>query len=293
MYPSTVPTYEEVCSGFAFPVPHSYYKLLQLAFELSPRNPWNAFDPFDFTGLGNTHANPHYVYPGHDTASTPVEIYVIGWTGTDGGHYGFLVDDLPTKSQELPIVEVYPLDGECRLLGMNVTEFLSVRIGESVRDYGEQWYKEHYELISRLVCELDVNISRSIDEILTNAILERAQAGCIFTTIDRCGTKVPMQLVDWEFWTRIDWDVVRREDEMPMHLLNEAGSRMGKGDYATAFLIAKNLWMLYWQRTPSGDAREWIRRTGDVMQQAYRILERKHLEEKMRSVIEWILQEVV
>lgn len=290
MSPDTMPTYEVVSNNFAFPVPHSYYNLLRLAFELHPDDPWNVFDAFDVVGLGNTHANPAYVYPGHDYASTPVEVYVFGWSGTDGGHYGFVVDDLPTYAQELPIVEVYPVDGECRLLGMSVADFLSVRIGESVRDYGEEWRNQHFELLMSLSDHIS---GKDVDEILIDAILQRAQDGAVFTTNDRCGAKIPMHLVDWEFWTRIDWEAVRYENKMPMHLLDEAELRLAKGDYVTAFLIAKNLWMYYWQRTPSGDVCEWVRRIGGVMEPAYRILKRPHLSDKLRAVLDWVLREIV
>lgn len=100
-----------------------------------------------------------------------------------------------------------------------------------------------------------------------------------------------MHLVDWTYWNKIDWESERYAKDMPEYLLDEAEGRLAKGDHVTAFLIAKNLWMLYWRR-PGGEGNIWLRRTGHVMEQAYRTLNRPHLAQKMGTVMNWVLKQV-
>jgi len=102
------PTYEEVSRRFGFPVPRTYYRFLEIAFQIAPDDPWNVFENLGFHALDATRANPEFVDPGHDYADTPSEAFIFAWAGGDGAHYAFIVDDLPSHAVELPIVEINP-----------------------------------------------------------------------------------------------------------------------------------------------------------------------------------------
>lgn len=286
---TTLPSYNQVCRGFGFPVPKSYYRLIELAFRITPTNPWNAFRELDILYFDATSANPDYVYPGHDYPDTPVEIHVIAWGGTDGTHYGFIVDDLPSAPHELPIAEVYPNSG-CRVLGMNISEFIGLRIAETIRDCGKKWYEENCNLIDLLMSVFTIPIPADIDEHLARCQLRRAQCGAVIT-LDGCGAVLPQGRIDWQTWEQIDWEKHRGGKDIPDRLLMEAESRMMRGDDITAFLIARNFRYLYWHSDFNSN-RQYIQRTAAIMERVYGHLGRVHLARKIRDQTDWAVREV-
>ena len=285
-----LPSYKEITKQFGFPVPTQYYQLLELSFILGPNQPWKTFEPLGLYSLDATLANPSYFYSGHDYADTPVEIYVIGWTGADGGHYGFVVDDLPSEPVEFPIAEVYPGSGS-RLLGRNISEFLSVRLSEVLNDRGPKWLEDNEYIISMLEEKVHCSVFKELDAHLHRTLEDRIRAGAVMT-LDGCGSIVPKDQIDWQAWDAIDWGDVSAEQSVPEHLLVDAERRMTQGDHITAFLIARNFRFLYWHRDFKSD-RSYIRRTSSIMESVYTALGRPHLAKKIRLQTEWAVGDVL
>jgi len=291
MIRSPAPTHQELSGRFGFLVPLSYHELISLAFELAPLDPWNAFDPIDLFSLHVTAANPDFEYPGHDYADTPVEVQVIGWTGTDGGHYGFLVDDLPEKPQELPIVECYPNDG-CRVFGLNLPEFLAVFLAEQYIEEPPEETPERRRVMQAVIDRFDVTIPGDFEAALAEVWRKRRMHGAI-PTADGCGVILPEDTVDRSYLDSIDWPA---KDDIsstlsPPRLLDEAERRVVADEPGTALVIARNYRQLHYYDDWK-EGRIIIRRTSEIMEQAYTALGRHHLAKKIRDQTEWAVNNV-
>jgi hypothetical protein len=291
MIRSPAPTHQDLSDRFGFPVPPSYQELIALAFELVPLDPWNAFEPIEFFSLHVTCANPDFEYPGHDYADTPVEVQVIGWTGTDGGHYGFLVDDLPGEPQELPIVECYP-DNGCRIFGLTLSEFLGVFLAEQYIEEPPEDTPERQRIMQAVIERFGVVIPDDFEAALAEVWRKRRMQGAI-PTVDGCGVMLPEETVDRSYLDSIDWPA---KDAFPSRmsppeLLDEAEHRLAAGEPGTALVIARNYRQLHYYDDWK-EGRLIIRRTCEIMEQAYTALGRHHLAKKIRDQTEWAVKNV-
>jgi hypothetical protein len=286
-----IPSDDDLRARFGFPMPRGYYDLLSLAFDLAPEDPWNAFEPIDLFYLDDTCANPDFEYPGHDYADTPAEVQVIGWTGTDGGHYGFLVDDLPSQAQELPIVECYPNSG-CRVFGLTLSEFLGVFLAEQYIEEPPEETPERRRVMQAVIERFGVVIPDDFEAALAEVWRKRRIQGAI-PTADGCGVMLPEDTVDRSYLDSIDWpgkdDFSNRMS--PPELLNEAKRRLATGEPGTALVIARNYRHLHWYDDWK-EERLIIRRTSEIMEQAHTALGRHHLAKKIRDQTEWAVKNV-
>ncbi len=285
-----LPDYTALTMSFGFAVPESLERLLVLAWRYRPENHWDAFESASLMYMGSSLCNPAYDYPGHDYMDTPVEVYVFGWTGCDGAHWGFVVEDLPQEPAELPIAYVYP-NYQTRLVGRSISEFLSLLIVTAMADIGaddDDYASEVTAIRDLLVGEFEIDDARNEDAICQDVLSWRIASGA-YPTVDGIGVTVPDGTIDRAFLDALVW----REGDEPDPMLMRAGrERFAAGEIGTALVIAKNYRHLFaysdWKR-----GKRIIRETADLLQSCYRALGREHLARKMRVQTEWAVAEVL
>jgi hypothetical protein len=104
---------------------------------------------------------------------------------------------------------------------------------------------------------------------------------------------LPEETVDRSFLDSIDWPA---KDDIsttlsPPQLLDEADRRLAIGECGTALVIARNYRQLHYYDDWK-EGRLIIRRTSEIMEQAYTSLGRHHLVKKIRDQTEWAIANV-
>lgn len=303
------PTYAEVSERFGFPVPRDYYRLVEIAFQIAPDDPWNAFKRIGLHDLDLTRANPEFKDPGHDYPDTPSEACVFAWAGGDGVHFAFIVDDQPAEPGELPVAEINP-SSRPRIVALKFSDFLRIEIIGSLflceeapgadDDLGfliEVFTSAYGFCVPGTVlssCDRGgyVDAEERI-EMRKRVELERLEAGAV-PTADGLGVLLPANTVDRKFLESLTWpswteshDV--RPDE---RLLVEAEKRLARGQPGTALVIARNFRFLFWHHDWQ-TGKVHITRTSKIMSEAYRLLGRHHAADRVLSTTDWAVQNVL
>jgi hypothetical protein len=268
-------------SAFGFPVPFSYGCQLAEACRLRPAQPHAALEPvglyaLDAAGVSAEDGTP-YGY-----ADTPVELFVFAWTGVDGGHIAFIVDNLPTDNLELPIAEWYPNNPKGRLLGSDLAQFLQVWIGIT--------RTQESDLAAALADRFSFGIPDDPEAILFDVSVRRDLAAT--PTLDGLGVELPRGTVDEEYVRSVSWLALDREDPQGWRApLREASKRLARGEPGTALVLARNARHLWW-RADWRSGRDVIRETSTVLVEAYASLHRQHLAARVVSATDWALEQV-
>lgn len=268
-------------SAFGFSVPSSYVGLLAEACRFRPAQPQSALEPvglfaIDAAGVSAEDGTP-YGY-----ADTPVELFVFAWTGVDGGHVGFIVDELPTGNRELPVAEWYPNSPKGRLLGLDLAQFLQAWIGITE--------SQDSDLAAALADRFSFGIPDDPAAILIDVSVCRDLAAT--PTLDGLGVELPSGTVDPEYLSSVTWPASDREDPHGWKgHLREASRRLARGEAGTALVLARNARHLWW-RADWRSGRNVIRETSTVLSAAYGSLHRQHLAARVVSRTDWALEHV-
>jgi hypothetical protein len=224
------PTIEDLCRGFGALVPKSFETLWSLAFELSPADPKNAFDPIHLQWLGAEERI-------EDSYDTTPEFFTFGWTGSDSSRYGFIIDDLRHTPDEYPIAHSEP---ETQLVGGSIAEFLGYLFARAMEfsepagliidiprmiEFGllpkstkvpekrpappltesQRAYKARVqELWKRTQPIFELHLPDDTENVPEHVLNERVRAGAI-PTVDGIGAVVPDDSVDRTFLDGLTW----------------------------------------------------------------------------------------
>ncbi len=281
------PAYAALSRHHGLRVPIAYFEFVTLARELSPGDPALAFEPLGFI-WDEPGDDEDARWPGDDGryVGTPAELVVFGRSGTDGGHFGFLVDDETATRGEYPIVEVYPRS-EITIVGATFAEFVGYLVVTEREVYaaeGESPPPELDRLANLVERRLGVAIPAGRQEALDRA--KRCRAGTV-PTEDGLGIVLPAAGVDADYLADLDWP-----DSAPdPSRLDEAERRLEDGEPGTALVLARNFRHLYWY-DDWDRGRQFIRRTASILSAAYRALGRDRAAARVRAVTDWAVEHV-
>jgi hypothetical protein len=144
---------------FGAPLGETFTALIQLAAEIRPDDPPNAFDPLWFRLL-----DPEHLDIEEQNRFAPPNVGLFAWTGGDGNCFGFLLDDPSPAVDERRIVKLYPMDdaSSYEVVAPNLPELLgllAVAFGEVVtrkatdeewRQFRVEWYGSEPDLLSEM-----------------------------------------------------------------------------------------------------------------------------------------------
>ena len=281
------------------PLPLDYYDLLSLAFETQPDAPWDAFDDLNICSFDLTPAHPNYrlspdVYA--EYSGTPAEGVVFAWSGIDGAHYVFVIDNEPESPTELPIARVCS-DGCHRLMGLSFREFVSNAMAhlfepplppEIVGNRTDippsiPWSDEESRLIGILKDRflLDDPVFMDDDELHASLWKRRQESGAIRTE-DGLGVKLPadsydLETIEAQDWSHPDTEILASAETL---LDNQPG---------TALVLARNF-RHYFDYTDWNTERRFMPWTADILEAAYLKLDRRHAATKVRVQTTWALE---
>lgn len=268
------PTHDQLNEQFGFRVPRSYHRLIELATRIGDAEyPWNAFDLLMLTNLDAVgREGCSYTAPG--------DFAILGWTGGDSGHYGFLLDDEIDDGRERPIAVWYPDTTETQILAADLCGLLSYLCALSAEDELDRaspFQKECDRLAAILQEEFEMMVPNSSAEALEEAWQWRLRSGAV-PTEDRIGVMLPPASIDRAYpagliWRKPGgWSLERLPADE--RRLDEAEKRLKRGEVGTALVIARDFrfhhWYDDWKTTKT-----YIRRTCDLLEAAYRELGRE------------------
>jgi hypothetical protein len=306
------PTISELSRGFGVLLPASYARLWSIAFQLSPDDPANAFEPIGIQCLGLKERI-------EESYDTPPEFFTFGWTGVDSSRYGFVVDDPNHPVDEYPIAHSEP---ESQLEASTLPEFLERCIATELEPLGPVGLiidipgrgacpptqpspdpralareKERTATIRQIWAALQpafgLTECEDPDETLERAWSDRLSAGAV-PTVDKLGAMVPEDTVDREYLDSLQWTSDDSWRRLPPNesRLTEAERRLASGQAGTALVIARNFRFLHWHDDwKSG--RNYIRRTAEIMSRAYRELSRDFLADRVNCQTDVVLTNVL
>lgn len=269
---------------FGFRVPETYIQLLKVAQRLDDEL-WNAFDPLMF------YVSKKQIGLRALPTATPPELVVLGWTGADDGHYGFLVDNPSQDSDEYSIGEFYADGGGGKTIAASIPEFLGSLYRELVDDYGEGPDsdldpKDQRKLrltMSLLTKEFEIPIPDAEDlgayEVKASAHLKRKQRKDYISTEDGFGVFLPKDSVDRRYVRSLKWPsrCIVTDPEIPPDdkFLDVAERRLKSGEPGTALIVSRNFWHHYRYDRNRRIRKARIRRLGNLMEKSYRALARE------------------
>ena len=289
---ATVPTYEQLCKEFGFRVPRSYHHLLELGARLSPKDPFNAFDRLHLRQLD--HRGPTAC-----SYTAPPDFMIFGWSGSDSGHYGFVLDGLDEDVDERPVAQNYPDGAETRLLAMTFPDFLGLLCApadeDDEPDPDDPWQQDVDRLAAVLKKELGVRVPKSQTRASDRAWKKRLASGAT-PTQDRIGVMVPPDTVDRRYLDSLVWNVPggfawEKPDPDPRRL-DDAERRLERGEVGTALVVARDFRFHHWYADWQGD-RAYIKRTSSILQRAYAALGREYAAKAVRRQTREALKDVV
>lgn len=277
---------------FGAPLPDSYRRLLELATRIQPKEPESALGAL---ALYLTFPQPgRFLRDDGSYADTPSELFVFASTRVDGGHYGFLVDDVPARPKELPIVRVWPNDG-VQLIALTFREFVGVVIREADDLPWDPSNRGAGGLVDLLRREFR---APRVDDLLKfgESVLARRLRAPTIPTLDELGIRLPSKSVDRRFLESVRWPASAEmgiPGSMPadIQLLDEAERRLKSGQPGTALVIARNVRWASWYSDWRTD-RSVIQRTASILVPAYQTLGRHHAASKVRWLTDWAVREV-
>jgi hypothetical protein len=274
---------------FGFPVPPGFIAFMTGLQSISASDPWTVLHTVGLDAAG-TRCHPNFQDRGYDTADTPNEVVPFAYLRSSGAHYGFVVDDVPSKPQELPIAHVEP-DGTPELLGLDFSEFLQAIVLETLSFLDNLGLGR--ESLEELVRVLNPSLNISMPEPLEFGVdwngytvptelinlkrrvaVKRRRAGAI-PTADTLGVMLPEETVDREYLESLTWPELDEVLEITPgdQVLDEAERRLLKGEVGTALVLARNFRFLFWYKDWKGE-RIYIKRTAEILAKAYGILGR-------------------
>lgn len=274
------PNYDGICDRAGFPVPRDYLTLVELSFALKPEEPWNAFWALGLCYFDLTVACPEYRLDAvnyMEYSGTPAEGVVLAWTGGDGAHYVWIVDDPPPSETEVPIATVC-YDGCHRFCGRTIREFLATTVATL-----EQPTLRELRLIDRL-CEsfaIDRELRVDADDVHEMIVRQRAECGAI-PTEDGLGIFLPegsynSGVLDAIEWSWPDTNILRLAED---RLSDEPG---------TALVLARNF-RHHFDYQDWKTERRFMPWTADILETAYLSLNRVRAARKVRAQTEWALR---
>ncbi|MDP9175661.1 MAG: hypothetical protein M3O30_17595 [Planctomycetota bacterium] len=285
-------SYEGYCRRFGFRVPKSYFQLMEIANRLQPDHPWNAFDPIGLLNLDDCG-------PEACSYTAPGDFVVLGWTGGDSIHYGFVLDDdINSGCAERAIAMNDPIGTDTRLLANSLPEFLGFLCANDIMqaygDVSEKCFSEANAVAEVLQAEFGFKIPKTQLAAEKSARRERLRRGAT-PTEDRIGVMLPAETVDLRTIDRMarriagvnSWESSGPDER----LLDEAEQRLSQGEIGTALVIARNFRFHYWYSDWEG-SRSFIRRTSDILGRAYVALGRDYAAQALVKQTEGALKNV-
>jgi hypothetical protein len=287
----TLPSYETICQRFGFRVPCAYHELLMLAFELSPSDPWNAFRDVDLCGLGSTYLSAEgNGFIGY--TECPPDVKVFGWTGTDGGQLGFILDDVTADEMDPPVALIYPgCSSDTGVIAINFASFIGYLLAPSQCSDADA---DVQGLRVRMHARFPVCVPPHRQVAASVAQVARVSAGAV-PTLDRVGVIVPESSVDRVFLDSLTWPTAgswKPKAAPNERRLGEAFDRLYADEVGTALVIARNFRYLHWYDDWS-TGRNYIRTTGDILECAYERLGRYFAARAVRQQTEYALANVI
>jgi hypothetical protein len=277
------PTHEQLNQKFGFRVPASYHRLVELAYRLADDDrPGNGFSYLSLCYLDE-------VGQGACSYTAPGDFAILGWSGTDSTHYGFVLDDEVDDGRERPIALNDPNGGETRLLATNLPEFLAGLCAPydeyDVADPSSEYERKAERLAGILREEFDLKVPATAVAAREAAWEWRLSSGAV-PTEDRIGVMVPRETVDCAYaasfvWRKpggYSWETLPPDERR----LDEAERRLRRGEVGTALVLARDFRFHHWYDDWKM-GRAYIRRTCDIQETAYRTLGRNFAARTIRE----------
>ena len=278
---------DSLCSELSWSVPLDYIAFLECSFQVSPERPADAFESIGLGTLDGTIASPTYSLTKENYAeyvATPAEGAVIAWTGVNGSHFVFLLDDEPDVPVELPVARVSG-DGCHILYGLSFREFLCNAlsfVSEETTPLGD----ELAHPLEHLRRHFDLSIPEFSDETEQHAkILERRMATGAYPTEDGLGVLLPDDSIDQKYIQSANWKHANTK------LLMDAEALLDDQP-GTSLLLARNFRHLHYYSDWKGERRimPW---TCDILEKAYLTLGRTHAAKKIRVQTDWAMENLL
>ena len=267
---------QELARAFGFEIPESVAALTRILNQhlvdpVASLEELNLADVEDGPLAGN-------VAEAHWSPSVPVEVHRLSGTGTDGGVFGFVVDDRDAL-YDRPFVECYP-DESANHRWDYLLEALQMLTIFRMREDEHEWLPRNRDLAEALR-EFARMSSPSLPEGLIKA-----------RTTDGCGVFLPRGSYDPRRGLSEEWDASFEDLDVDggLRLLDAAESLMSS-EPGSALVIARNVRHLQWGADWLAE-RAVLPRTADILTEAYRALDRDWLIPRLEEQTSWAIANI-